>query len=255
MLTTEEEIYLAVLVAVSFFSVILIFFIINLLYNHYRVRKIQKNLISAELITLETERKRFSQDLHDEIGPSLSTVLLYVNMLEVKDKENEEIKLKMEEILKTTLQEIRSISKNIIPKYLQEQGLKTTLENMVGNINFGLNGKSEIRLEIESIPANLSEFENLNVYRIVQESVTNAIKHAQAEEIRIHLSVHNNRLNVIISDNGIGFDQGTLDNYRNTLSGIGLKNIQNRVIFLGGQLHIYSQKGKGTQIIAEIPIV
>jgi len=111
MLTKEQEIYLAILIAVSFLALILIFFIINLMVNQRKIRKLQKTLISAEIMTLENERKRFSQDLHDEIGPNLSTVLLYTNIIETTDEENAEIREKMEEILKNTLQLVRTISK------------------------------------------------------------------------------------------------------------------------------------------------
>ena len=256
MLTKEQEIYLAILIAVSFLALILIFFVINLMYNQRRIRKLQKTLISAEIITLENERKRFSQDLHDEIGPNLSTVLLYSNIIETVDKENEEIREKMEEILKNTLQLVRTISKNAIPKYIQEEGLQVSLENMINNINLALNGKTKIVLDIVSVPAQLNEFENLNIYRIIQEAINNAIKHSEADEIRVHISVDGNRTSVIISDNGKGFEYSLMNvNSSKPGVGIGLKNIQNRVIFLGGQLNIYSQKGKGTQVVAEIPIL
>jgi signal transduction histidine kinase len=256
MLNKEQEIYLAILVAVSFLALILIFFIVNLMYNQRRIRKLQKTLISAEIMTLENERKRFSQDLHDEIGPNLSTVLLYTNIIETVDAENEEIRERMEDILKNTLQLVRTISKNVIPKYIQEQGLQASLENMIGNFNLALNGKTKIVLDVVAIPPQLNEFENLNIYRIIQESINNAIKHAEAKEIRVHISTVGNKAAVVISDNGKGFEYSIMNiNDSQSVAGIGLKNIQNRVIFLGGQLNIYSQKGKGTQIVAEIPFL
>ncbi len=254
MLTQEEEIYLAILIAVSFLSLILIFFMINLMYNQRRIRKLQKTLISAEIITLENERRRFSQDLHDDIGPNLSALLLYVNVLEPTDEEGIEIKQKVEDILKMTLVQVRTISKNIIPKYIQEQGLQVSLETMVGNFNQALNGRTKIKLDIDSVPAKLDEFGMLNIYRIIQEAITNAIKHGECTEIRVHISQNGNKASVVISDNGKGFEY-TTGMISKSGVGIGLKNIQNRVIFLGGQLNIYSQKGKGTQIVAEIPVL
>ncbi len=254
MLTQEQEIYLAILIAVSFLILVLIFFIINLMVNQRKIRRLQKTLISAEIITLENERKRFSQDLHDEVGPNLSALLLYVNVLETVDEESEEIKAKVEEIINITLDQVRAISRNIVPKYIQEQGLKVSLENMLGNLNQALNGKILIVLDLVSTPTQLNELENLNIYRIIQEAVNNAIKHSGAKEIRVHTSVTGNKASVVISDNGKGFEFSGL-NGNNSKAGIGLKNIQNRVIFLGGQLNIYSQKGKGTQIVAEIPIL
>jgi two-component system NarL family sensor kinase len=256
MLTKEQEIYLAILIAVSFLTLILIFFIINLMVNQRKIRKLQKSLISAEIITLETERKRFSQDLHDDIGPNLSAVLLYTNIIEPVDPENQEIKEKMEEILTSTLQMVRSISQNVTPRYIQEHGLTESLKKMIGNFNMGLNGKTSIVLNVESTPPGFSELENLNIYRIIQESINNAVKHAEAVEIRVTISTSGNKTSIIISDNGKGFDYSLVKvNDPKSKAGIGLKNIQNRVIFLGGQLNIYSQKGKGTQIVAEIPIM
>lgn len=247
---------MAVLIAVSFLALILIFFLINLMYNQRRIRKLQKTLISAEIITLENERKRFSQDLHDDIGPNLSAVLLYANCIEENDVENLEIKAKMEEILNITLQMVRSISQNVTPKYIQDQGLEISIKQMVGNFNQALDGKTKINLEIISIPTHFGEIENLNIYRIVQESINNAIKHAEAGEIRVHFEVTGNKTFIRISDNGRGFEYSGIGvNSGGQGSGIGLKNIQSRVIFLGGQLNIYSQKGKGTQIVAEIPML
>lgn len=256
MLTKEQEIYVAILIAVSFLTLILIFFVINLMYNQRRIRKLQKTLISAEIITLENERKRFSQDLHDEIGPNLSAVLLYANILETQDEENLEIKTKIEEIVESTLQLVRTISQNVTPKYIQDKGLENSLRSMIGNFNHALNGKTQIGLEVASLPTGFGEIENINIYRIVQEAINNAIKHAEAKEIRVNLQVTDNKIFIQISDNGKGFEySGIKVNGSDTGSGIGLKNIQNRVIFLGGQLNIYSQKGKGTQIVAEIPIL
>jgi len=127
---------------------------------------------------------------------------------------------------------------------------------MIGNFNLALNGKTEIVLIAESLPVGLNEIENLNIYRIIQESINNAIKHAEAKEIRVSISTASNKTAVVISDNGKGFDYSLAKvNDPKSTAGIGLKNIQNRVIFLGGQLNIYSQKGKGTQIVAEIPIL
>jgi two-component system NarL family sensor kinase len=253
MLTKEQEIYLAILIAVSFLALISIFFIINLMYNQRKIRKLQKNLISAEIITLENERKRVSADLHDEIGPNLSAVILYANLIEETSEDNIEAKNKIEEILKDTLQMVRAISQNITPKYIQDRGLEVSLGTMVENFNRGLNGKTEIKLDVVSLPIDLGEIENINIYRIVQESINNAIKHAEATEIRIHFEVVGNKTFISISDNGKGFEYTGMGTGSN--SGIGLKNIQSRVIFLGGQLNIYSQKGKGTQIVAEIPIL
>lgn len=253
MLTTEEEIYLAILIGVSSLTILLIFFIINLMYNQRKIRKLQKSLISAEIITLENERKRFSQDLHDEIGPMLSTVLLYANIIETKNKESEEIRLKAENVITETLSQVRSISRNITPKYIQEQGLKKSLESLIDNFNLGLKDKTTIKLNIGSIPQDLNEYENLNLYRIIQESINNAIRHAQASEIRVELVSENNHIHVSISDNGVGFEYTPMQISGGNSSGIGLKNLQNRVIFLGGQLDIYSHQGKGTQVVAKIP--
>ena len=254
MFTQEDETYLAVLIAVSFLALILIFFIINLMFNQKKIRRLQKTLISAEIITLEKERKRFSQDLHDDIGPNLSAVLLYCNILQPVGEENTKALVKIEEILNLTLAQIREISRNITPQCLTEQGLKKSLEIMVKNFNQAIQDKTRIVLNIDSLPTHLNEIENLNVYRIVQEAINNAIKHASPSEIRVHISVIGFKTTVLISDNGSGFEYTGMGNNPKSETGIGLINIQNRVIFLGGQLNIYSQLGKGTKIVAEIPI-
>lgn len=255
MVAQEKEIYLAVLITVSFLATFLIFFAFNLLINQRKVRKLQKSLVSAEIMTLENERRRFASDIHDEIAPGISVAVSLVDSLTVPEEDQERKDMALH-VLRQSVQQIRLISRNIIPRYIQEQGLEKSIQNLVYNIRQAMMTPADIKLDIQAVPLNLTEDKMINIYRIVQESLNNSIKHSGAREIRVHMSIRNNTFLVIISDNGKGFDFSLPDLSKPTKdSGIGLKNIHNRVTLLGGELSILSKKGRGTQIIAEIPLV
>jgi len=254
MVTGEKEVYLAVLIAVSFLAVILIFSILNLLIVHRKIRRLQKNLISAEIITLENERKRFSSDIHDEIAPTLSVAMSLVDSLNVAQEDTERQQMAVQ-VLKDSVQQIRHISRNIIPRHIQEMGLHRSLEKLVWGVRQSQHNKIDVRLYADAIYDAMTEEKMVNIYRIVQEGLTNAIKHSGATQIQVHLSRMEDHLAVTISDNGSGFDFSLLQLTQQPQDkGIGLKNIHNRVLLLGGKLYINSKINFGTQIIAEIPL-
>jgi signal transduction histidine kinase len=118
-----------------------------------------------------------------------------------------------------------------------------------------MNNRIDVQLYTEPVYDVLSEEKMINIYRIVQEGLNNAIKHSGATEIHIHLSRMEDHINLTISDNGAGFDFSLLQLTQQPQDkGIGLKNIHNRVLLLGGKLYINSKINYGTQLIAEIPV-
>ena len=201
--------------------------------------------IDAIINAQEIERYKMAADLHDNLGSKIATLRLYLESY--NDKENfSEFYNKLKKLMNDTYNEIRSISKNknfgaqinkgLIPstKIIAKQ-ISDSKKIDIQVINVDVNKRIENKLEIQ-------------VFRIIQELLTNIIKHSKASEAIVQFSEHDNTLNIIVEDNGIGFDIST------SKSGIGLVNIEKRIEKIEGNLVIDTLKGNGTTIILNIPL-
>lgn len=207
-------------------------------------RKVFNSVLQAE----ERERNRLASDLHDGIGPILSTCKMYIEWLSDKKREGNSIQI-LEMALKgidETIQQIRNISHNLSPHLLDKFGLATGIQSHIdllkqtSGIEFNLNSNLKRR------PHRLVE---LTLYRALNECINNTIKHANAREVYIVIAEKDNLLNVIYSDNGTGFN---IEEIINKSHGIGLYNIRNRIESLGGKVDILSAPKMGTSIKMEI---
>lgn len=200
----------------------------------------------------EEERLRISADLHDRLGSMLSTVKLLFSGLEDKlDKQQEANQQQYDKakfIIDDACTEIRRISHNLGAGMVANFGLSNAIHELCDSINQSNTLAS--RFSAFNIPDNIPLKVETELYRIVQEAFNNAIKHAQASELNVQLNGHETELNLIIEDNGVGFDSKDT----NATNGLGLRSIQNRVSLLGGTYHLDSVKGRGTTFIIDIPI-
>ena len=144
--------------------------------------------------------------------------------------------------------ELRSISHNIMPATLSKLGLVAALQNIIGKIS-GRSGL-QINFTAHDLEQRIEETTEISIYRIVLELINNIVKHAKADKVSIQLVKYPEYINVIVEDNGRGFDhQKALEEKK----GIGLGNVLSRVEFLKGTVDIDSAPGKGTTVIVEIP--
>ena len=187
----------------------------------------------------EDENSRISKELHDGIGQSL--MLIKNKVLLSHDEQTAQL-------VGDTLNEVRSISRALHPFTLQKLGLTAALEKLVNDLDESTD--LLVDAELENVDERFSEKAALNIFRIVQEVLSNIMKHAQAKSVEVHLKKLPTHAEVTVRDNGVGFD--VTDNF-NTVSSLGLKTLRERTRFLGGQLNIHSEKGKGTDIILKIP--
>ncbi|WP_394747127.1 sensor histidine kinase [Spongiimicrobium salis] len=203
--------------------------------------------IDAMIAGQEKERQRVANELHDDLGSKMATIKLHVENIKT-DKEDPSFK-HATKLLEEAYQKIRGISHVKNSGVIAKQGLLRALQGMARTISetnkiqltvhdFGLENRMENSLE-------------LNIFRMVQEIVTNIIKHAEASKGCIQLTQHEESLNIMIEDNGKGFDPTSI---RETDSGIGLRNIEKRIEHLEGNFTIDSALGNGTSIIIDIPI-
>ncbi len=208
-----------------------------------------KAILDAE----EKERRRIAQDLHDGVGQLLSAAKLNLSNLDSKIiAQTEEQKLALQNALSLvddSVKEVRAVSHNMMPNTLIKLGLASAVREFITKL--GNAPSLKVDLEIVGLDNRLDNQVETVLYRVIQEIVNNIIKHAQASQISMQLIRHETELNIMIEDNGVGFDTNQLDNYE----GIGLKGIQTRIEFLNGTVHFDSTLGRGTTIIIDIPLV
>lgn len=211
----------------------------------YQAKGLQNTLtIKKQLIDRqETERKRLSMELHDGIGPLLTSLKLYVQTNITDSTDKKEIKKLIDE----TISEIRLITYSLMPPTLIDFGIGRTLENFVLRVKqtapLNIYFEDLTHHEKSSISTNLG----INIFRICQELVNNTIKHAEANKIVITLSEFDDHISLYYFDNGKGYDQGQ------EVSGAGLANIKERVDIFNGLLNIHSEKNN-TTVEIELPI-
>lgn len=255
-LEKERILYSIIFIA----GVIVLLFFLRILFLRNRNNKTLKQLAEQKISQLEqekqlvatqaildgenAERTRLAHDLHDGLGGMLSAVKL--NLFDMKRDvvlETEEVTRfnKVLEMLDNSIQELRRVAHNMMPESLSRYGLKIALEdfcNSFSNVKFhffGMDQRFEKTLET-------------TVYRAIHELVNNAVKHSQAKTINVQLITQENKISIIVQDDGIGF------NSDENFAGRGLQNIQNRVNAVGGTMNIFSSADKGTEISININI-
>uniref|UniRef100_UPI0013F17997 tetratricopeptide repeat-containing sensor histidine kinase n=1 Tax=Chryseobacterium gleum TaxID=250 RepID=UPI0013F17997 len=204
--------------------------------------------LTALLQGQEQERGRLARDLHDGLGGLLSGTKHQLSYLNPHQSENlqEGISKSLEQI-DGAVEELRRVAHNLMPDLLMKYGLEVAIEEFASRIS---NNALDIHTEFINYSNSLSQEKQLIIYRIIQELVNNAIKHAETSEIIIQISEEQNQLNVTVEDNGKGFDLTALD-VRKTA---GFHNIELRVQFLKGTMNITSELNIGTSIEIQIPI-
>ncbi|TLX72160.1 PAS domain S-box protein [Labilibacter sediminis] len=206
-------------------------------------KELQKKLLQTVIQTEEKERRRFAQELHDGIGPLLSTTKLYLQWFnKPKAKMDKKVIIsKMEETLEETIASLREVSNNISPNTLMSFGLNTALKTFINRIR----NVSHIEFIYENkLSSRLKEEYEITIYRLLCECINNSIKHAEAKLIKIEI-VANDFLDIFYSDDGKGF---VVSDVINEKRGSGLVNMKTRIQSLGGQYQITSSPDNGTSI-------
>lgn len=247
--TKEKELYSAIIIAVVVLTAILVFFIISIIRQQRRYHIINRQKINAEITTLENERKRIAADLHDEVGPLLSAVKLQINHLELpEDKQTADLIQKSSNYIDEVIRKMREISNDLLPNILVRKGLPAAIQDYLGKLSSASNLKIDFQFVADS---RIEQTIEVNMYRIVQEIVHNAVKHARAANLVIRLQMKDNQLRLSTEDDGIGFN---MNDVANTKNGLGLLNLQSRTEVMNGEFSFESQTGKGTKYLFEIPL-
>lgn len=237
----------------------LLAFAIVLFVYLYQRKLIKKNLENQQIQNLlaeqemkatnallegqDKERKRIAAELHDNLGSILVTLNMYADALQTKEpKEMPAIANKIAEVAQLANEESRKISHSLDSGMLKHFGLEAAINQLTEAVSSARNITFNLSLQTDRISSDAA----LEVYRIIQELVNNTLKHAHCSRVSLELTQVANSLTLIYEDNGVGFNRSEIK------SGMGLKNIENRVQKLDGELTIDSYRGKGSTFIIEI---
>jgi signal transduction histidine kinase len=203
--------------------------------------------IDAMIEGQEKERQRIANDLHDDLGGLMANVKLHFNAL--KDKDSPELYSKTNNLIEEAYQKVRSVAHAKNSGVIAKQGLLKAVQHMADKVS--VSNKIKIEVLDYGLDNRLENSLELTLFRIIQELVTNVIKHSKASEVTIHLTNHDDSINIMVEDNGIGFNPNQITK---TNKGMGISSIDKRVEHLDGKLTIESEKNKGTTVIIDIPL-
>jgi signal transduction histidine kinase len=258
---TPPEIGVAIVIACLVLIILSVFLLLFLLFFLNRKKKLfkekalmqqqfQTELIKTQFEVQEQTRKNLAADLHDNIGQILSLTNVTLASINPDDKEKTRQKIEVtQELVTRSIRELRQLSKIIHGEQLIKQGLVQTIEQEISWLQ--RNGHYTVEFTHDLPDGGISNTDkDLFLYRLLQESLNNIIKHSGANIITIHLTYADHSLRLMIADNGFGFNAKEKLNQE---GGLGLLNMQKRVALLNGTIEINTAENKGTSIIFSIP--
>jgi signal transduction histidine kinase len=210
----------------------------------------EKRVINAIINTEENERKRFAKDLHDGLGPILSTVKMSLSALtdRIKDQAGLVILNNTNHLVNEAISTIKDISNNLSPHVLSNFGLASAISAFTTKINQTKAVEIDFKSNMES--QRLDNDKEVVVYRAVCELINNSVLHSGASRIEIELNKHEKFVTLQFYDNGRGFDTSSLT--REDIKGMGLSNIETRVKTVEGVFILESTPGKGTSALIKL---
>ncbi|MGZ5191677.1 MAG: PAS domain-containing sensor histidine kinase [Flavisolibacter sp.] len=213
----------------------------------YEKRQTQKKITAAVIKAQESERAEVSQELHDNVNQVLTTVKLYTELCMSNGSNSAELLKKSSELLQYCINEIRILSRQLSAPSLGKIRMKDSIKELVETI--AATGKTDIKLDTKDIlDLEVGEELHLAIYRILQEHLTNILKHADASMVKIVINLIDDDLFIKVTDNGRGF------NVYEKKGGIGIANMLSRAESLGGRLSINSAPGLGCVLIAHFEL-
>ena len=217
----------------------------------------QLHYLNSQLLTAqEDERKRLATELHDEVGQSLTVMKLKMILLEEGlTPDNHAAKKECEEMVQyidMTIDNVRRVCRDLTPTVITDLGLAAALMWLIENMEHHFDISADI--ELSDVDEILSLERQLLVYRIFQEALSNAVKHAHPTRLDLTATQEHHRLLFSIKDNGKGFDMGSIRSRTFEKRGLGLATMQERARMLGGEIKIETRPGYGTRLQFTVPV-
>jgi signal transduction histidine kinase len=241
-------------VLVSFMIIVGVVLIREIFYSLKRAEidrlRTEKRVLNAVINTEENERRRFAKDLHDGLGPLLSTVKMSLSSLgsRINEPSDKSILNNTNHLVNEAISTIKDISNNLSPHVLSNFGLTSAIGAFTTKINQTKTIEIEFKSNMENI--RLENDKEVVIYRAVCELINNAMQHSGASRIEIELNKHEKFVTLQFYDNGRGFDTSTLS--KEDTKGMGLSNIETRVKTVEGVFILESTPGRGTSALIKV---
>ena len=248
-----SEMYVFIITGILLFTVLCVFivFFVTSYYKKQQENQKEKQRLQSQFnedllnSTIEIQEKAFddiSRELHDNVGQQLSAATIYLNLLLQDTAFNNNDKLQAcRELISNSLQDIRHISQSLLGEKVTRAGIVASLKLEITRIN--KLGIAKANLEATDEPFNLNPKKEIILFRIIQEAIGNATKHAPGSIVTITIQKESDQLLISVKDNGKGFDPQKISE-----PGIGLLNMQNRAKTIGATFSLNSELNTGTRI-------
>jgi len=247
-MSNENHTILILYLAVAIFiGLLLIYFLVTLFLKEKRYRILQKQKLNAEVIAAELERNNIATQLHNDIGPFLSSVKMRLELIQT---ENEDQLNECKKVIEQCVLQIRSIARVLAPLNDIEISLENAIKQHIHHIN--VKDQLDIQFVMRDDVSMTNEQTNV-LYRILQEIIQNTFKHSKASILKIEISKENNEILIRTSDNGIGYDLKKIKEHNKL--GLGLLGIMTRVELLKGNMSQSPEIHLGTKYNIRIPLI
>jgi hypothetical protein len=225
----------------------------EILYKEHEKRK----QLSRDLINLlEKDRHNFAMELHDQVGQTLTTLKMDLEMAIEKMGSASEMMERLESARRkavASIREVKGIAAGLRPSVLDDLGLVAAVNELCENLR--RQGRLDLHLFTKNIPVRMNHETELAAYRIIQEGLTNAMKHSGASEVFINLVGRGSSIFIGVEDNGTGFNlDEVMRSVRGNRRALGLLIMEERAVQLGGRFSVEPGLGQGTHLSAEIPV-
>jgi len=217
-----------------------------------QIEKLNKEMLVTQLEIQEQTLKNISQEIHDNVGQVLTLAKLNLATTSVAEEAtNEKIKT-TQQLIGKAIQDLRDLSRSLNTDYVEEMGLVRSIEYELELLH--KTGSIDTELNIEGRIVKFDKQKELILFRIVQETIHNIMKHADAKKITAAVRFTNDAMQIAIKDNGKGFDLSPLNDAGNQSFGLGLRNMNSRATLIGALFSVNSIIGTGTEVVLQLPI-
>ena len=226
-------------------------YVLSVARNITERRETERRILSAVIQAEERERERFSKDMHDGLGPMLSTIKLYIgelNRQELDAESRQSCLHTASNLIDEVIENTRTISNNLMPRVIHEYGLKGALEAFCKKIE--QTNRFRFRLDMSRLDDGLDKNTQLILFRVISELINNSLRHSGGSRLSIALAHSGGKTSIRYSDDGRGFDANRILDADS--EGMGLKNIATRIKSINGIVKFESREGEGMQVHIEI---
>ena len=221
----------------------------------FEERMNQQKVISSKIIeNQEKEQNRIAKDVHDGIGQMLTGLKYNLESIDISDINKTAAKIEhLKELTSNIIKGVRTATFNLTPPELADHGIVPALTKLTMELS-KLTGKQIVLYNRTDFNQRLDSLAEINIYRITQEAINNAIKYANSTHILVSISNSEELLSIVIDDNGKGFDPSKIKNIKNGDGGMGMTFMKERIKYINGRLFLNSDVNKGTRVTLNIPL-